>query len=162
QTMTAEYAVQSEEAFIEYLWTLEGERHYREANLRRPEEVGPILDTLTAVLAGLGYSPQDQFGGRVALDHAVVNGLRHGNKGHDGRGVGVRCRAQAEGLRAEVKDEGAGFAPDAVPDPILPENLERPGGRGLWLMRHYMTWVRYHGCGNRVPLCKCPTAPPRR
>jgi serine/threonine-protein kinase RsbW len=160
--MSAEYPVHSEEAFLERLWTLDGKGPYWEANVRRPEEVGPLLDALTATLAGLGYSPRDQFGVRMALEEAVVNGLRHGNSGDPGKRVRVRYRVDAETLLAEVKDEGAGFNPDAVPDPMRPENLNRPGGRGLRLMRHFMTWVRYHGCGNRVTLCKHPTAPPRR
>ena len=54
----------------------------------------------------------------------------------------------------EVEDEGRGFDPSHVPDPTLPENLERPNGRGLLLMRRSMTWVRYTGRGNRVTLCK--------
>jgi serine/threonine-protein kinase RsbW len=99
---------------------------------------------------------------RLALEEAVVNGLRHGNGGDSSKRVRVRYRVDAETLLVEVKDEGAGFDADAVPDATLPENLDRPGGRGLLLMRHFMTWVRYHGCGNRVTLCKRPTAPPRR
>ena len=56
-----------------------------------------------------------------------------------------------------MEDEVAGFDLEAVPDPTLEENLLRPGGRGLLLMRHFLSWVRDHGCGNRVTLCKCPT-----
>jgi serine/threonine-protein kinase RsbW len=124
--------------------------------------VGPLLDALTAALAGLGYSPEDRFGVRLALEEAVVNGLRHGNGGDPGKCVRVRYHVNAEGLLAEVRDEGRGFDPGAVPDPALPENWDRPGGRGLFLMRHYMTWVYYHGRRNRVFLYKRPTAPPRR
>jgi serine/threonine-protein kinase RsbW len=60
---------------------------------------------------------------------------------------------------AEVQDQGPGFDPEAVPDPMAPENLDRPCGRGLLLIRHYTTWVRYHDCGNLVTLCKHRTAP---
>jgi hypothetical protein len=55
---------------------------------------------------------------------------------------------------AEVEDEGPGFDPAAVPDPTDPEYLERPCGRGLLLMHHYLTWLCYLGSGNLVTLCK--------
>jgi serine/threonine-protein kinase RsbW len=66
----------------------------------------------------------------------------------------IRYCADQEAILIEVEDEGPGFDPSKVPDPTLPENVARCGGRGLLLMRHYMTWVRYSGRGNRVTLCK--------
>jgi hypothetical protein len=73
--------MQSEAATSEFLLELGGEWTYREANLCRPEEVGPLLDALTAAWAGLGYSPEDRFGVRLALEEPVDNGPRHGNGG---------------------------------------------------------------------------------
>jgi serine/threonine-protein kinase RsbW len=55
---------------------------------------------------------------------------------------------------AEVQDEGPGFRPADAPDPFAEENRERDGGRGLFLMRHYMSWVRYNPAGNCVLMCK--------
>ncbi|MCL4211472.1 MAG: ATP-binding protein [Phycisphaerales bacterium] len=49
-------------------------------------------------------------------------------------------------------DEGSGFVPDAVPDPTLDENIVIPSGRGLMLMRAYMSEVCYNDRGNRVYL----------
>ena len=57
-----------------------------------------------------------------------------------------------QGVWLEVEDEGPGFDPRAVPDPREPENLERPGGRGLLLMRRYLTRVAHLDRGNRVVL----------
>jgi serine/threonine-protein kinase RsbW len=133
---------------------------HREVSLRRTEEVAPLLDELTAALADAGFSPEDCFAARLALEEAVVNGLRHGNGGDPTKRVRVGYRVGPVALLADVEDEGPGFDPDAVPDPTLPENRDRPGGRGLLLMRHYMTWVRYRGRGNRVTLCKRPTPRP--
>ena len=53
-----------------------------------------------------------------------------------------------------IADEGAGFDPCEVPDPTAPENLERPCGRGIMLMRHYMTTVAYNQRGNVVSMSK--------
>jgi serine/threonine-protein kinase RsbW len=91
---------------------------------------------------------------RLALEEAVVNGLRHGNQGDPSKCVRVLYRVAPEAVLAEVQDEGAGFDPARVPDPTLPENVDRPGGRGLVLMRHFMTWVEFSARGNRVTLCK--------
>ena len=57
-----------------------------------------------------------------------------------------------------ITDEGKGFDPTDVPDPTAIENLERPCGRGLMLMRHYMTAVTFHGHGNAVQMCKVRVA----
>ncbi len=56
--------------------------------------------------------------------------------------------------RNSIEDQGRGFQPEEVPDPFAPENLERPSGRGLVLMRNYMTSVRYNAAGNRVTMCR--------
>jgi serine/threonine-protein kinase RsbW len=158
--MTTEYHMRSEDTGSACLATLGGEWPCQEVSLRRSAELEPFLDVVTGALTGLGYSPQDQFGVRLALEEAIVNGLRHGNGGDPRKRVRVRYRVRAEALLAEVEDEGPGFDLDDVPDPTLAENLLHSGGRGLLLMRHFMTWVRYHGRGNRVTLCKRPTAGP--
>ena len=161
-TMTAECNMLSEQTALAGLATPGGARSYREVYLRRPEEISPLLDDVMAVLAGFGYPRQDQFAARLGLEEAIVNGLRHGNGGDPAKCVRVRCHVDAEALLAEVTDEGPGFDPDAVTDPTRPENLSGFGGRGLLLMRHFMTWVRYHGRGNRVTLCKRLMPPPCR
>jgi serine/threonine-protein kinase RsbW len=129
-----------------------------EVSLCRAAEVVPFLDGLVAALTGMGYPWHDCAGVRLALEEAVVNGLRHGNGGDPAKRVCVRYHLQSDALVAEVEDEGPGFDPGRVPDPTLPENLERPSGRGLLLMRHFMTWVRFSRPGNRVTLCKCRSA----
>jgi serine/threonine-protein kinase RsbW len=127
---------------------------WRDVSLHRTEEVALFVDEVVAILAGLGYSARDYHGVRLALEEAIVNGLRHGNQGDPSKCVRVGYRAGPNTLLAVVEDEGPGFDPQRVPDPTLPENLERPCGRGLLLMRHYMTRVRFARPGNRVLLCK--------
>jgi serine/threonine-protein kinase RsbW len=127
---------------------------WRDVSLHRAEDAVPLLDEVAATLAALGYPARDCGGVRLALEEAIVNGLRHGNGGDPTKRVRVGYRAGPNTVLAVVEDEGRGFDPDRVPDPTLPENLERPGGRGLLLMRHYMTWVCFSGRGNRVTLAK--------
>jgi serine/threonine-protein kinase RsbW len=126
----------------------------QEVSLRHAAEVAPLLQRFAAALDDRGYSPHDCMAVRLALEEAVVNGLRHGNGGDPSKQVRVRYRVTCAAVLAEVEDEGPGFNPDLVPDPTLPENLERPGGRGLFLMRTYTTWVRYSARGNRVTFYK--------
>ena len=118
------------------------------------EEVEGVLSALCRELDAAGYPEKDVFAVRLALDEAIVNGIKHGNRGDPGKAVHVRYRIAPESLWVEVEDQGEGFDPKQVPDPLAPENLERCSGRGLFLMRAYMTWVRYNERGNCVTLCR--------
>ena len=121
--------------------------------LRSTADLPRVLDAVTAPMPACGYAERDVFAVRLALGEAVVNALKHGNAGDPTKEVRVRWRVTAAEVLAEVADEGPGFDPGRVPDPTAPENLERPGGRGLLLMRHYVTHVRYNDRGNAVTLC---------
>jgi serine/threonine-protein kinase RsbW len=132
---------------------------WSQVSLRRGDEVVPVLDRVAAAMTELGYPPRAVLGLRLALEEAIVNGLRHGNGGDPAKQVVVRYAVGPEEVLGEVEDEGPGFDPERVPDATAPENLDRSSGRGLLLMRRFTTWLRYHGRGNRVTLCKRLTAP---
>jgi serine/threonine-protein kinase RsbW len=121
-------------------------------------EAPPVLDAVVAAMRAHGYSPRDCFGMRLCLEEALVNAVRHGNKEDPSKRVAVRYRVTQDGAVVEVEDEGPGFDPDAVPDPLAPENLEKPSGRGLLLMRHYLTSVDFNRKGNCVTLRRCRSA----
>ena len=95
-----------------------------------------------------GYGEACTFAVRLALEEALVNGFRHGNKGDASKSVTVRCHVDAGLMQLEVQDEGEGFNPETVPDPTAEENIEIPSGRGIMLMRAYMTSVEYVPPGN--------------
>jgi len=89
---------------------------------------------------------------RVGLTEALSNAMMYGN-GHDPSTHVVVELVMGQGrLQATVRDQGAGFDPSAVPDPTLPENISRPCGRGLFLMRELLDEVRYNDRGNEVTL----------
>jgi serine/threonine-protein kinase RsbW len=127
---------------------------WRLATVLQTRDVIAIHADMTALLEGLDYSVSDRRAVRLALEEAIVNGVRHGNLSDPTKCVRVRYCADREAVMIEVEDEGPGFDPDRVADPTLAENLGRPGGRGLFLMRYFMTWVCFSGRGNRVMLCK--------
>jgi len=113
-----------------------------------------LLEKVAAAMMAAGYDDKEVFGVRLALEEAVINGIKHGHRGDPTKTVHVRWRVDAKQARIELEDEGPGFDPHQVPDPLAPENLEKSSGRGLLLMRTYMTWIRYNERGNQVTLCK--------
>ena len=127
---------------------------WRRRVFRAASEVPALLDDVVAALEALDYPRKDVFAVRLALEEALVNAVKHGNRGDPAKEARLRYHAGPEFVLLEVEDEGEGFDPSAVPDPLAPENLERPSGRGLFLIRKYMTWVEYSERGNRVIMCK--------
>jgi serine/threonine-protein kinase RsbW len=132
---------------------------WRRAYLNSARDLPALLEAVIDLMTEHGYPAKDLFATRLALEEAVVNAIKHGHKNDPARQVGVRFRVTAERVLAEVEDQGPGFDPFQVPDPLAVENLECPSGRGLLLMRKYMTWVRFNERGNCVTLCKCPSEP---
>jgi serine/threonine-protein kinase RsbW len=99
-------------------------------------------------------SPHDVFGIKLAIDEALCNAIKHGNQMDREKKVRVVYLVSAHVFEVRVSDEGSGFDPSDLPDPTAVENLPRPGGRGLMLMRHYMTEVFYNAAGNCVVMSK--------
>ncbi|MBS0206950.1 MAG: ATP-binding protein [Planctomycetes bacterium] len=102
------------------------------------------------------FSPHDAFGIRLALDEALVNAIKHGNGFHPEKTVKVICLIEDDLFRIEIEDQGPGFRLEDVPDPTDEENLERPCGRGIMLMRSFMSRIEYNSSGNKVLLEKRP------
>ncbi|MEM8739143.1 MAG: ATP-binding protein [Planctomycetota bacterium] len=109
-----------------------------------------ILDAAEAA----GFPESCLFAVRLALDEALTNAVRHGNQSDPEKNVTVDFSVDDEQLTVHIEDEGPGFDPHDVPDPTAEENLNRPHGRGVMLMKAYMTDVRYNAAGNRVTLTK--------
>ena len=95
-----------------------------------------------------------RFNFRVGLTEALSNAILFGGGGDRDRSVRVELRVGSGEVRARVSDRGGGFDPEAVPDPRLPENLAKPSGRGVFLMRALMDEVRFNEAGNEVTLVK--------
>jgi serine/threonine-protein kinase RsbW len=119
-----------------------------------PSEVQRIQDHIESQLKHHQFEDKDIFSIRLALEEALVNAIKHGNQLDPDKKVHVHCAFKADRFEVAIADEGPGFNPEDVPDPLCEENLERPCGRGLFLIRHYMTDVTYHAPGNRVSMFK--------
>lgn len=89
---------------------------------------------------------------RVSVTEALANAVLYGNGADPRKCVRVEVSLDTTRVALRVVDQGTGFDPDAVADPTLPDNLERAGGRGLFLIRELMDEVEYNACGNAVRL----------
>ncbi len=117
-------------------------------------EAHQLQSEIEAALAAASFGERDVFAVRLAVEEALVNAIKHGNKLDPDKRVHIRYAVTQDRFDVFISDEGPGFNPNDVPDPTAPENLERPCGRGLLLMRHYMTEVEYSDSGRAVQMCK--------
>src|SRR5918998_5460316 len=77
----------------------------------------------------------------VAVRESVINAIKHGNGNDEHKRVWVEftpLHAGPPGLAIRVRDEGPGFDPDCLPDPLAPENMLKASGRGIFLIRNFM------------------------
>ncbi len=88
----------------------------------------------------------------IAVTESVNNAIRHGNKCDKDKNVSLTLMVEPNKLKFEVADEGSGFDVNSLPDPTAPENLENPGGRGIFLMKHLCDEVNFTNDGRNVEL----------
>ena len=113
-----------------------------------------VTDQLLEQLGVHGWPPADIFAIHLAAEEAIVNAIVHGNKLDPTKKVHVECEISTAVVRILISDEGAGFDPASVPDCTVDERLEAPGGRGVMLMKSFMTSIEYNATGNAVVLLK--------
>ncbi len=113
-----------------------------------------VTDQLLEQLGVHGWPPADIFAIHLAAEEAIVNAIVHGNKLNPTKKVHVECEISTAVVRISISDEGAGFDPASVPDCTVDERLEAPGGRGVMLMKSFMTSIEYNATGNAVVLLK--------
>jgi serine/threonine-protein kinase RsbW len=107
----------------------------------------------------LGYSKDDQFAIHLALEEAVVNAVRHGNKQDTEKDIVIEYDLSPEKIELWVTDQGGGFKPGDVADPRSGENIYKAGGRGVLLIKSYMNSVEYNKTGNSVHMTKLNSKP---
>ncbi len=113
-----------------------------------------VQERIVQLLEQRNYPMRDVFGVRLALEEALVNAIKHGNRMDPNKTVRIECQVLEDKVRITIEDEGEGFNASEVPDPTMDENLEKPGGRGIMLMRSFMTLIEYNERGNRLVMEK--------
>ncbi|MGP1346899.1 MAG: ATP-binding protein [Phycisphaerales bacterium] len=110
------------------------------------------ISVVIDAMGRMSYPSTSSFAVRLAMEEAVVNGFKHGNRDRPDAPVHVEWRATPDSVTVSVEDAGPGFTPGEIPDPTEPDRLEIPSGRGLMLMRAYMTRLWHNDRGNRVTM----------
>lgn len=113
-------------------------------------EAQRVIEDLLRRLHEAQWHQDDIFAVHIALEEALSNAIRHGNRNNPAKKVTVDYRLGEDGIEIRVADEGEGFDPDKVPDPTLPENMNSTSGRGLCLMRGFMDQVLFSEGGRVV------------
>lgn len=88
----------------------------------------------------------------IAVTEAVNNAIKHGNNGDKDKNVTLSLGLEESMIKFLIQDEGIGFDFQNLPDPTAPENLEKPGGRGIFLMKHLSDEVSFLDEGKTVAL----------
>lgn len=96
---------------------------------------------------------EDLYGNiMIAVTEAVNNAIKHGNKGNSEKNVTLTLTLTDSEIKFKVEDQGVGFNYHELPDPTAPENLEKPSGRGIFLMKHLADEVSFQDSGRVVEL----------
>jgi len=117
-------------------------------------EARRLQQQIVRELRSTSFDGREIFGIKLAVEEALVNAIRHGNRLDPEKKVRVEYRVAPDRIDIRIADEGPGYDPSRVPDCKAEENLTRPGGRGLLLMRHYMTEVVVLPPGNELVMSK--------
>jgi serine/threonine-protein kinase RsbW len=122
--------------------------------LRLPSDVNCIEEAVELVtrhcLAGHDAPETTRFRLRVVLSEALSNAIVRGNCEDFNKWVDVRAELVPDAIRVYVTDEGPGFDPSTIPEPIRPEQLDEARGRGLFLIRKLVDAVQFNAQGNSI------------
>lgn len=123
-------------------------------------QIDQVEQDIMTELEKLAYTKASRFAVKLSIEEAVANAFNHGHK-HLPPGVPVRLEysLSPDQVRVTVEDQGPGFVPADVPDPTVDENIEQPSGRGIMLIRAYMTTVTFSDTGNRIEMIYKKPAP---
>ena len=123
----------------------------------RFETIELVQVVLNDSLERLGMDGDARHWVDIAVREAVANAIKHGNQLDPGKKVRVEAGVDGGVLVIRVEDEGEGFDPSRLEDPLAPENLLKPNGRGIFYMRSFMDEIAYSprpGGGTVVTLRK--------
>ncbi len=118
----------------------------------RPESIN-IIEKLIDDMRSEHDIHEDAFGNiLVAVTEAVNNAIQHGNKYDPNKKVKVTYEMEEETMSFIISDQGSGFDYYNLPDPTAPENIEKPTGRGVFLMKHLADQIIFSDNGKTVEL----------
>lgn len=113
-----------------------------------------LIDEIMNELRRMPWSDRELFAIQLSLEEGLINAITHGNKSDPEKKVHFSCSLSENVARFRIEDEGEGFSPDTLPDPTDPEHIEVASGRGVLLVRSFMTHVTFNDKGNIVTMEK--------
>ena len=113
-----------------------------------------VQERILRDVADSGFTTDTAFAIRIALEEAMVNAIKHGNRLDPGKKVHVESRITPRRAEITIEDEGPGFDRGAIPDPTAEDNLDKPSGRGILLIEAYMDGVEWSRGGRRLRMVK--------
>ncbi|MCH8494099.1 MAG: ATP-binding protein [Balneolales bacterium] len=120
-----------------------------ETNLDQLDQVEELVNSISKH----AHLSEDQYDAlMLTASEAVTNAMKHGNKMDASKKVFVTASLDDTSIQVSGEDEGDGFDPDALPDPLDPANLLKTSGRGVFLMKTYCDGVAYSKGGRQVKL----------
>jgi len=112
-----------------------------------------LVEKMVEDICDLFNIPEDHYGNiLVALTEAVNNAIYHGNQADPEKLIDICFKSKKNEVSFIIKDEGKGFDFTSLPDPTNPENIEKPHGRGVFLMRNLADKVEFEESGSKVVL----------
>ena len=119
------------------------ERHFHLDVGSRFENIELVQVVLRDSLERLGVDEDTRHWVDVAVREAVANAIKHGNAQNPDKQVHVDLFREGDEVVIRVEDEGTGFDPDQLQNPLAPENLLKPNGRGIFYMKSFMDDIHY-------------------
>lgn len=117
----------------------------------RRADIDRVEGAILGALERFGYPDASRFAVRLALEEGLVNAFMHGHRGlPPEETVRVQYRVGPDEVMIAITDRGPGFKPEHVPDPTHDEHVELPSGRGLMLIKAFMSDVHHENNGNRL------------
>ena len=113
-------------------------------------ELRQICTKILCHTQNLEYSDDDLFAIHLAMEEAIVNAVKHGNKRDPARNVIIEYDLSPQKVDIRVTDQGKGFDSNSLEDPRVGDNIYKTDGRGVLLIRSYMDIVEYNNVGNSV------------
>ena len=109
-----------------------------------------LIEEVMEVVRAYQWNDKDSFAIELALEEALTNAVTHGNESNPSKKIRFDCKLSPKRIYVRIEDEGPGFDPNALADPREPENQMVESGRGVLLMRHFVTRIKWNDRGNVV------------
>ena len=118
------------------------------------QDIPKLVEEILEKLESSGLYQEIPMDVRLAVEEALTNAVKHGNKLQPDKNVSIKVETLPDRLQIEIADEGEGFDHVKVPSPTDPENIWKTSGRGVFLIRHFMDEVEYFEDGRKVKMAK--------